>query len=125
MDYVFISDYWFSVLSIISTKGDFIVFFGYSCQGSTGLSTSKHEAVGLYGCFLIFTEYISNHYSPVFAGTYFHFLILQICEFIGRHYEACKIGKIFRKYLTAIAVNILITLIVCTYFFKLTRKRKD
>ena len=54
----------------------------------------------------------------MFTGTYFHFLILQICEFIGRHYEACKIGKIFRKYLTAIAVNILITLIVCTYFFQ-------
>ena len=54
----------------------------------------------------------------MFAGTYFHFLILQIWEFTGRHYEACKIGKIFRKYLTAIVVNILITLIVCTYFFQ-------
>ena len=54
MDYVFISDYWFSVFSIISTKGDFTVFFGYSCQGTTGRSTSKHEAVGL---FLLFPHF--------------------------------------------------------------------
>ena len=61
----------------------------------------------------------------MFTGTYFYFLILQICEFIGRHYEACKIGKMFRKYLTAIAVNILITLIVCTYFFKLADTEEE
>lgn len=40
--------------SSVSTKGDFIVFFGCSCLGSTGLSTSKHEAVGL---FLLFPHF--------------------------------------------------------------------
>ena len=44
--------------SIVSTKGDFIAFFGCSCLGSTGLSTSKHEAVGL---FLLFPHFHEVH----------------------------------------------------------------
>ena len=44
----------FLLFSIISTIGDFIVYFGYSCLGSTGLSANKHEAVGL---FLLFPHF--------------------------------------------------------------------
>ena len=44
----------FLLFSIISTRGDFIVYFGYSCLGSTGLRTNKHEAVGL---FLLFPHF--------------------------------------------------------------------
>ena len=43
----------FLLFNIKSTKGDFIVYFGF-CLGSTGLSTSKHEAVGL---FLLFPHF--------------------------------------------------------------------
>lgn len=111
--------------SIVSTKGDFIAFLVVLVWVQQVLAPVSTRPLVYFCYFLIFTKYIPNHYSPVFAGTYFHFLILQICEFIGRHYEACKISKIFWKYLTAIAVNIFITLIVCTYFFKLTLKRKD
>ena len=52
--------------SIISAKGDFIVYFGCSCLGSTGLLAPVSTRPLVYFCnFLIFTDYV--HYSPVFS----------------------------------------------------------
>jgi len=123
-------------LALYQLKGILLSFSVILVKVQQVLAPVSTRPLVYFCCFLIFTEYIPNHYSPVFAGTYFHFLFLQICEFIGRHYEACKIGKILRKYLTAIAVNQdpqwllreYIYNINCIYvyiFFKLTRKTKD
>ena len=73
----------------------------------------KHEAVGLFfaiSSFSLITFLITTHQRSAYVFPYF--LILHICEFIGRHCETCKVGQIFPKYLTAIAVNILITLVI-------------
>lgn len=76
----------FLLFSIISTRGDFIVYFGYSCLGSTGLSTNKHEAEYM-STFLITT----HQCSYIFPFSYF----TNLWNYREAHCKTCKIGKIF------------------------------
>ena len=77
--------------SIVSTKGDFIVFFGCSCLGSTGLSTSKF--IFAISSFSLSTSLITTHQClPVRISI---FLFYKSVNLSGGIMKPVKLAKFF------------------------------